>query len=81
VLSSNAHRQDLVRLEKMERFIKDSYPDLVVTAGSDCHGHSFDDQFDYTPHNPMGLSSDFQNLLRKHTHSVLDLFDPGHEAA
>ncbi|MFH1932305.1 MAG: PHP domain-containing protein [Pseudomonadota bacterium] len=75
VISSNATQKDLDQLREMDQFIEKSYPNLVVTAGSDCHGHSVDGKFDYTPNNPMGLRQDFEDLLMKHTHRMIHLFD------
>jgi len=74
VISSNATQKDLDRLREMDQFIEKSYPNLVVTAGSDSHGHSIDGQFDYTPDNPMGLGKDFNELLVKHGPGMTHLF-------
>ena len=77
LISSNSAKSDLERIREMDQLVRRSYPDLVVTAGSDCHGHSADGELDYTPNNPMGLSRDFEDLLMKHMDRMTRLFNQG----
>ncbi len=73
VISSNTKSQNRDRLDEMKQFIKHRYPNLVITAGSDCHGHSVDRHLDYTPENPMGLSTEFEIFLKNHQQRIVDL--------
>ena len=77
VISSNSTGNDVDRLVRMDQYIEKRYPDLIITAGSDCHGHSTDGTFNYTPKIPMGLKRDMEGLaelITKHDPRMKSLF-------
>ncbi len=53
--------------------VSSQYPELVVTIGSDCHGHNVESDVDYTPSNKLGLKCDLGVHLGSYYDRILDL--------
>ena len=71
---SDSTHNDINQIKDMENFIKKNFSDLLITAGSDCHGHSIDGHINYTPDNIMGLSSKLNGLLTQYHKQIMDFF-------
>jgi 3',5'-nucleoside bisphosphate phosphatase len=73
IVSGNAKRKDMKVLLDMEEYIEKSFPNLIVFAGSDCHGYSFNGHLNYTPDNPIGLykhMKEFLIIMNKHEEKI-----------
>ena len=68
------HFKDNNSLYSTLKFVESRFPDLIITIGSDCHGHSLDFDVDYTPKNVMGLKTDFGLDVGVYQQRILKMF-------